>query len=419
MKTNPEILVLGAGAAGLAAAAELARAGRRVLVLEARDRVGGRCWTRRLPGVSAPIELGAEFIHGRPEATLRLLKSAGIATIDSVRASRYVEHGKLVPIDAFAEAQRAVRGAVVREDLSFASFLARRRLAARTRTFARLMVQGFDAADPARVSARSIIEEWGGGASMGASQPRLAGGYGPFLEGLAAEALDDGARLRLQAVVHGIRWRRGAVRVEGDFRGRRFVEKARRAIVTLPLGVLQSGAVRFRPGLRGKQEALRQLASGTVIKAALRFERAFWEKRWRGTAFFHAPRAAFPTFWTPLPARVPLLIAWAGGPKAERLARLSDANLIEQALRGVRTIFGDVPVLEAALVADWQRDPFARGAYSYVRTGGEGAREKLAEPVADTLYFAGEATDTAGEAGTVAGALQSGTRAARELLQAD
>ena len=394
------------------------RAGRQVLILEARGRVGGRCWTRRLPGISTPIELGAEFIHGRPDVTLRLLQKAGLAPVDSVRKSRAAEDGKLVPINAFAEAQRAVRDAVVHKDVSFATFLARRRMRARTRTFAKLMVQGFDAADPARVSARSIVEEWGSGSSMGASQPRPAGGYGPLLEGLAAEALGDGARLRLEAVVREIRWRRGTVEIESDFLGKRFVERARQAIVTLPLGVLQAGTVRFRPPLRDKRSALERLGSGPVIKAALWFERAFWEERSPGTAFFHAPRSAFPTFWTPLPARVPLLIAWAGGPKAERLPRLADENLIEQALRGARAVFGRIPPLAAALVHDWRRDPFARGAYSYVLVDGEGAREKLAESVADTLYFAGEATDTAGEAGTVAGALQSGVRAARQLLEA-
>jgi monoamine oxidase len=239
-----------------------------------------------------------------------------------------------------------------------------------------------------------------------------------LLETVGAEALGDGARVRLQAVVRGIRWRPGAVEIEGEFLGRHFVEKARRAIVTLPLGVLQSGDVRFRPALRGKQSALRGLASGPVIKAALRFRHPFWEECSPGTAFFHSTRSAFPTFWTPLPARVPLLIAWAGGPKAERLGHLSEKNLIGEALRGVRGVFGTVPELEAALVHDWRRDPFARGAYSYVRVGGESARETLAEPIADTLFFAGEATDTAGEAGTVAGALQSGVRAARQLLDA-
>ena len=387
------------------------------MVLEARDRVGGRCWTRRLPGVSAPIELGAEFIHGKPGVTLRLLKQAGIGAIDSVRESRYARDGALVPINAFAEAQRALRGARLSKDVSFATLLARRRLPARTRTFARLMVQGFDAADPARASARSIIEEWGSGASMGASQPRPASGYGPLLDTLATRALGAGARLRLQSVVREIRWQPGAVEIEGDFAGKRFIERARCVIVTLPLGVLQSRVVRFRPAARGKPQALQRLVSGPVVKAALCFDDPFWEGRASGVAFFHSPRSPFPTFWTPLPARVPMLVAWAGGPKAERLSGLSQARLVAEALRGLRSIFGRIPAPGAALVHDWRSDPFARGAYSYLRVGGEGAREDLAEPIANTLFFAGEATDLE-ESGTVAGALRSGARAARQVLAA-
>ena len=386
-------------------------------MLEARDRIGGRCWTRRLPGVSAPIELGAEFIHGRPDVTLRLLRQSGIGSIDSVRESRYVRNGALVPINPFAEAQRALRGARLSKDVSFATLLARRRLPARTRTFARLMVQGFDAADPARVSARAIAEEWGSGGSIGASQPRPAGGYGPLLDALATRAFGAGARLRLQAIVREIRWRPNAVEIEGDFAGKRFVERAQRAIVTLPLGVLQSRTVRFRPAPHGKPRALQRLVSGPVVKAALRFDDPFWEERAPGVAFFHAPRAPFPTFWTPLPARVPMLVAWAGGPKAERLSGLSESNLVAQALRGLRSIFGRIPAPGAVLVHDWRRDPFARGAYSYLRVGGEGAREDLATPIGDTLFFAGEATD-AEESGTVAGALRSGERAARQVLEA-
>ena len=370
-----------------------------------------------MPGVSAPIELGAEFIHGRPDVTLRLLKQSGTGAIDSVRESRYVHDGALVPINAFAEAQRALRGARLSKDVSFATLLARRRIPARSRTFAQLMVQGFDAADPARVSARSIVEEWGSGGSMGASQPRPSCGYGPLLDALASRAFGAGARLRLQAIVREIRWRADAVEVEGDFTGKRFVERAQRVIVTLPLGVLQSRTVRFRPAPRGKLQALGRLASGPVVKAALRFDEPFWEGRAPGVAFFHAPRAPFPTFWTPLPARVPMLVAWAGGPKAERLSGRSESNLVAEALRGLRSIFGRIPSPGAVLVHDWRSDPFARGAYSYLRVGGEGAREDLATPIANTLFFAGEATD-AEESGTVAGALRSGERAAREVLEA-
>jgi monoamine oxidase len=169
---------------------------------------------------------------------------------------------------------------------------------------------------------------------------------------------------------------------------------------------------------------LKRLAAGPVIKVLLRFRSAFWEKLDRGryarAAFFHSPGAVFPTFWTTLPVRTPLLVAWAAGPKAERLAGANADRLIGEALASLRSIFGEATgaerTLEGAWVHDWQADPYARGAYSYVTTGGEGAREALAAPLSDTLFFAGEAADTAGDAGTVAGALRSGVRAAREVL---
>ena len=397
-------MVIGAGAAGLAAAEALLRAGRSVLVVEARERVGGRAWTRRMPGLAVPVELGAEFVHGEARTTQRLLKRAGMGVSASGRVQRFAAGGRLRAVDGFKHAQLAASHPVelAERDMSFDAFLARRRLPKLTRTFARLMVEGFDAADPARASARAIAEEWAGG-QMSGSQPRLREGYGPLFDWLAREIVRKGARLKMQAAVREVRWKRGRVEVLGDS----FRFTARQCIVTLPLGVLQSRAVRFSPGLE-KESSLRKLASGPVIKAALRFPSAFWEKRHRGVAFFHAPRTAFPTFWTPLPAREPLLIAWSGGPKA--------AQPTWQAIRASLTrIFGRIEEPEQVLVHDWAKDPFARGAYSYVLVDGEGARQELAQSLADTLYFAGEATSL-DDSGTVAGALASGQRAAREAL---
>lgn len=358
--------------------------------------------------MSVPAELGAEFIHGRPPVTFALLQRAGSAALDSARTQHFVLGGRLRAIDAFAEAQKAMRNtaALKAKDSSFATFLARKRgLSRRTRTFARMMVEGFDAADPARASARSIVEEWSGGAQLG-SQFRPLGGYSALLDCLSR------SDVRLQSVVRQIRWKPGSVEVRGERLGTPFSYRAPKAIVTLPLGVLQSGAVRFIPALKEKQLALEKLASGPVVKIALRFRAAFWEERNAAVAFFHSPAAAFPTFWTPLPMRAPFLIGWAGGPKAERV---DESNFIQLALQSLKSIFGELPQFEAVYWHDWQNDPYARGAYSYVTVGGEGAREELQAPLADTLYFAGEATDTQGEAGTVAGALQSGLLAARQL----
>jgi monoamine oxidase len=392
------------------------REGRSVLILEARDRVGGRCWTRSMPGLDIPVELGAEFIHGEAASTHALLAEAGIATVDSTREQRYLVRGRLRRMNAFVEAQRAVRRAPPLErDVSFDQLLARTRVSRKTKTFARMMVQGFDAADPARVSARSILEEWGEGGSLGASQPRPQGGYGALFDWLAHSVVAQGARLRLDSPVTTLEWKRGNVVVKGHS----FAFRASRAVVTLPLGVLQSGAVRFSPSLRMKAAARGKLASGPVIRVAMRFHTPFWEARAPEVAFFHVPEGPFPTFWTPLPMRAPLLTAWAGGPKAARLTGSSRDALLAAALRSVGMVFRHGRAeeeLAAALVQDWHADPCSRGGYSYVRVGGQGARERLAEPIEDTLFFAGEATDI-DEAGTVAGALRSGERAAREVLK--
>jgi monoamine oxidase len=397
-----DVLVIGAGAAGLAAADALERAGRSVLVVEARDRVGGRCLTRRLPGVPTPVELGAEFIHGRPEATLALLKRANVAAIDSTRTQRIAIDGKLVDANIFTQAQRIARKPPKGKDVSFRTFLARQRLPKLTRTLATMMVQGFDAADPGVVSAREIVEEWSGG-SLGLSQPRPQGGYAPLLEFLASDST-----VQLNTVVQSIRWKRSSVEVRGTFRGEAWSAWAPRAIVTVPIGVLPSL-------VREKRAALKKLASGPVVRIALAFRKAFWEKEHPGVAFFHAPDAPFPTFWTPLPMHAPLITCWAGGPKAARLTGSSEKKLLTQALASLRRVFPDAEEPRAYLLHDWQADPFARGGYSYVRVGGTGARAELAEPLEDTLFFAGEATDTE-QSGTVGGALASGLRAAQQIL---
>jgi len=430
-----DVVVLGAGVAGLAAAVRLARAGRSTLVLEARDRLGGRCCSLHAAGLPVPVELGAEFIHGRPAATLSLLKAAGLARIDAPRKPWVLKGGRLRPRPEFLSGIQAVMKAsrlLHRHDLAFDAYLERvlrPRLSPDACAYARMLVQGYDAADPARISARSIVAEWTREASDDALS-RPLGGYGALIDHLHGRLAGTSVEIRLGSAVRAIEWARGTVHLEAHSKGRTFRARAARAIVTLPIGVLQCrpglpGAVRFTPGLEEKASALRCLSPGAVIKVALRFRTAFWEAirdgRYRDASFFHAPGSPFPTVWTALPLRVPLLIAWAGGPNAERLSGMAAPHLIDCALQCLERVFGSRAAssqLVNAFVHDWRRDPYARGAYSYVMVGGDGARKALAAPLERTLYFAGEATDTEGEASTVAGALQSGARAARELIAA-
>jgi monoamine oxidase len=431
---NQDIIIIGAGAAGLAAAVALGRAGHSVLLLDARDRVGGRIWTRLEPALAAPVELGAEFIHGDSPETTELLRRAGAAAIDTAGEYWSFIDGRLQrrTESLVGKVRAAIEAADVlsRPDMSLEDFLASeqgRVLPEDARAMARAFVSGFDAADPQLVSLHSVAEEWRSGGMLDSSQSRPLGGYRAALQALCAALAGSRVRLQLQTVVTAVRWSEHSVEVAGLRLGQPFHASARKAIITVPLGVLKApadapGAIAFTPRLEAKQAALAKLLSGPVLKVVLHFSRPFWEVqdggRYADASFFHAPGKVFPTFWTTVPVRAPLLNAWVGGPSAARLCDLTDEKIVAQAMDCVTTVFGGgrgAAELQAAHVHNWARDPYARGAYSYVAAGGGDARNMLATPLSGTLFFAGEATDTTGEATTVTGALRSGTRAALEV----
>jgi monoamine oxidase len=428
-----DVVVIGAGAAGLSAAAEIAAGGASVLILEARDRIGGRIWTRSEPGLPVPVELGAEFVHGHAPATRALLASIGKTVIETTDAHWTLRNGRLSQRDGFFGrfAQALHRSEVLKSrDMSFKAFLDDHLadvLSAEDRQAACTMAEGFDAADTTRASARAIADEWTGDMVGDTPQSRPEGGYASLLAALTVRLQERAVRLRLQTAVREVRWSAGSVVLACVSAGQSLEVRATRAVITVPLGVLQAeagapGAVRFSPALDAKRDALRGLASGPVVKLVLRFASAFWEDvqggRFRDASFFHGATDPFPVFWTPAPAHAPLLVAWAGGPRAARLSAAPSDAAVQGALASLGSLFAidAAGELEACYYHDWQTDCLARGAYSYVLVGGAGARASLARPLADTLFFAGEATDPE-EAGTVTGALQSGVRAAREALQ--
>jgi len=429
---NCDVAVLGAGAAGLAAAAALAEHGVRVILLEARDRIGGRILTLADPTLDWPIELGPEFIHGHAPATRALLEQSGRVAIDTAGTRWTLREGQPIPReDLFAAMDRLMQRveSLPEEDLSVDEFLVRESrdptlVAACTN--ARMMVEGFDAADPRRASVRAIAAEWSG---MDGGQGRPMGGYGEITAYLARSLAATGGQLHLQAVVKRVEWHPGAVSVTADTPGGPLEVAARCALVALPISVLkrsseEPGGVRFTPPLEEKAAALRGVEVGPVVKVILRFRRAFWEElhggRFREAGFLHAPQAPFRTMWTMLPARVPLLTAWAGGPRAAELAGGSRDEIIEQALASLQSALGVGPEMRDELVAgythDWLRDLHAQGAYSYITVGGSAAPAELARPLSETLYFAGEAAHP-GQSGTVEAALQSGRRASGEIAK--
>lgn len=431
MNTSWDVVIIGAGVSGLSAASELRKSGLSILVLEARDHIGGRVWTRHEPGLSAPIEMGAEFIHGRVPETFELLHEVGKAALDTSGAHWTLRDGKLAQNteDLFGDIQNALKRSKILEkpDVSFQSWLDRSDqygLSKEAATMAKAFVEGFDAADPARVSAHFVADEWGEGGMLDSPQFRPLGGYSSVLSALAGSLERDNIRLQLQTVVKQVRWKRGSVEIDVSRFDQSSTVTAKTVIVTLPLGVLQAGDVEFTPALDSKESALEQLVFGPVLKLSLRFRKAFWEElddgQYAGASFFHSAETAIPTFWTSLPLRTPLMTAWIAGPKAAKLSTREMPYIVGQALESLSTVFGGQPQskfeLEGAYLHNWQTDPFSRGAYSYIGVGGSEARSILAAPLEDTVFFAGEATDE-DEAATVGGALQSGARVAKEIVK--
>lgn len=408
---DADVVVIGAGAAGLLAARELGRRGRSVVLLEASDRLGGRMRTVGRPQAMAPIELGAEFVHGTPAITYGLLAEYG-ATVVDITAANDERFGVAAQVLAHALDDE--------EDRSVDALIERVGASAEAAEWTRRLVSGFDAADPSRASARVLAREWAGEAAAGGAQSRPLGGYAALVDHLARTLDPQRVQLRTAAVVHDIARQADAVVVGLQRNGGAQRVRARRAIVTVSLGVLAAaapelGAIAFAPPLPARvRSALSALTMGPVVKVVLTFARPFWEHA-HDDAFFSGS-GAFPTLWTQLPVHANTLVAWAGGPVAERLADTSDDERIRLALDCAGAVFGDPAGAEAAFIGgdvhDWQRDPFARGAYSYALVGGENAREVLVEAVDGVLWLAGEAVAPEGEGGTVAGALMSGAQAA-------
>lgn len=430
-----DVVVIGGGVAGLAAAGALTAAGQRVVVLEARDRLGGRVRTLRDPALPLPVELGAEFVD-LPGAGWDALREGGGAAYRSVEGMWAVRGGEARP-QRFEETIEPVLSRLTpppEQDRTFAQWLtAQADLGEEQRSATERYVEGFHAAELDRVGvrwlARTTGESAGGGGDV---RFHALGGFDLVAAGLHAR-IGPRAEVRLATVVEEVRWEEGAVEVScrSPWGGEVDGVRARRALVTLPLGVLQAGpdqpgAVRFTPEIDTHREAARALAMGEVVKVVLHFRRPFWEDTLRfprgeepgtGALKFLVADTPIPTWWTPAPLQLPILTGWAGGGAALRMR--DPAHPLDEALDSLAALLG-LPrrriesELLRAMHHDWASDPLARGAYSYLPAGGSAHQARLSTPIADTLFFAGEATATDGYNGTVDGAIESGRRAAAE-----
>jgi monoamine oxidase len=435
-----DALVLGAGVSGLAAAARLTEAGCTVRVLEARDRVGGRILTLRGKGWPIPVELGAEFIQGRIPELLSLAAQEGLPVVELGGTRWRSRAGQLAHADEFLPKVHDVLAGLpplrADEDKSLAQFLADVHASESERDvldMARMWTEAYDAADADRVSVQFLVRERTAEEHVEGDRTfRLVTGYDGIARALEARLHPDRGAVQLETIVTEVHWKAGAVTVEacGPNGAPRGPFSARRVVVALPIGVLQAapsndaGAVLFDPPLAHKQQALRGLEMGHVVKFVLHFKERFWEQKLPAQlGFLIVADAPFLGWWTGYPVYAPVLVAWAGGPPADALAKLSTDRQLDRALDELARLVGEPRAfIDRQIVTwashDWAADPFARGAYSYVRVGGMQAQASLALPVEDTLFFAGEATELSGHQATVHGALRAGQRAADEIIQA-
>ncbi len=412
-------LVIGAGAAGLAAARELRANGFRVTVLEARDRIGGRVWTDRSLG--EPLDLGASWIEGASGNPItRLARSFGVSTVlDEDEWIFYSRDG--VPYDRadVVEVERGVNeltrdlerlAASLDRDISIYEgvrrVLAGEDLDPEEQRVVEAFMAGLESNAGGDVKRLSLLQA-DQGRGFGGGNRLFPGGYGQVVDGLA-----DGLDLRLGHAVSRIEHGGEGVRVTAN----RGVFEADFAVVSLPLGVLKKGAVAFSPPLPSvKRDAIRELGMGVLNKAALRFPRVFWPNldKFQNIA---ETKDDFHEFlnWHKYSGQ-PVLVAFSAGSFARQVEALADREIIGRIMAILRRWWGaGVPEPNGFKITRWSRDPHVYGSYSYIPVGSSSAAYRaLAEPLAG-LFFAGEATN-ADYPASVHGAYLSGIREAKRI----
>jgi monoamine oxidase len=419
--TAQHIVVIGAGAAGLMAARELARAGRRVTLLEARDRCGGRIYPLPNAEFGYAAEGGAEFVHGEAPVTHGLLREAGLKLLPIQGTPRTIEDGEFLRRDVQAPHQAELQKALqdLTEDLTVAEFLRRHfasPLYGGLRRSIERMAEGYDAADPERASTLALRDEWMDGGNH--AQGRIIGGYGALVEFLTAECRHHAVAIYLGAAVSAIEATDGGVLVRcanGD------AHTGDAVILTVPLPLLNR--IALPAAERERAEAAANIGFGNVIKILLRFETAWWldQRRDLVDLTFLLSDARIPVWWTQHPADLPVLTGWFAGPKTGSMANLGEHQLVEEGLASIAEIFGVdsklvVRKLVAARAINWAHDTYAGGAYSYTTPGTRGAQAVLSRCDGGTIFFSGEALYRGRDMGTVEAALASGLETAHALL---
>jgi monoamine oxidase len=420
-----DVIVVGAGAAGLAAARRLADAGQQVLILEARERFGGRIWTDE-SWLDFPIELGAEFIHGESAATHDLLRAAKLHTLSVERLDQHLRwfvpgQGALLR-DALPNDLRMIIEGVQADyvglvdyelvsDLSLAEYLRGRGWSEEALEIADVLLAQTCCAGIEWLSCADLIREMRAD-HAGKQEARVEEGYFALLR-----AYSLGLTIRYQTAVHRIQWDGDHVWLDtGSYHF-----QAQRCVITVPVAVLAGGMIHFEPELSAeKQQAIQAFRMEPATKLLYQFREPLWDADL--TYMCHTGTAA--RWWTPGYGRgdQAVLAAYITAERCQVIDALPEeealalgleeaAMLLDQPLEKLHT-----RLLQARRIS-WAQDEYAGGGYAAVPTGNAWARPVLARAERDRLYFAGEATAYSSNPQTVHGALESGWAAAEAILK--
>jgi len=473
-----DIVVVGAGISGIAAAALLEAAGRRVVVLEARDRVGGRTWSDHSPGFS--VDRGASWIHGvdgnpliplveamkvrTAEFTVGSFQAGGRPIADHDASGALMDDAAqrewLDDIAAVDEAlvhaidasqpgdtygtvvERAIEavgldGADVDRDSAERAHRADRTPQA-DRADRTHRADRADRADRARSFHMHRVEEQCGAwidqlDAHGLDDDVIEGDEVIFPDGydVFARTLARGLDVRLGQIVHTIEWRADELRTDEWRTDERHADdavtvhtqdavfRARQAIVTVPLGVLKTGAIRFDPALPAPvSDLVDRIGMGVFDKVFLQFPERFWQPGAYAIRLHGAGGWPWHSWYdVSVVSGTPMLLTFAAGPWGRKMEQMADGEVVASVLDALHTMYGDaVPEPTGTWITRWGQDPFALGSYSYLPVGVHNEeRDGLAEPIGGVLQLAGEATWSQ-DAATVHGALLSGHRAAEQAL---
>ena len=428
--TEADVLVLGAGLAGLACARRLVDEGLEVVVVEARDRIGGRVHTVDMLGV--PVDLGASWIHGHKKNPIKKLArrldlptkrtrfDTGLALFDEGgRLPRKIERQAAGVVGWLYDwaAELCLKHPAGAPDVSLAAafgadIIRRGGLDkiedARLFDWALEEMCAYEGTDASEVSLKNFEED----DPFSGHDLLMVEGYGPM-----AQALARGLQIHTGCPVETVRWGEEGVVVEAAG-GARF--SARRAVVALPLGVLQrQDAVRFEPPLPDwKQEALAGLGAGLLDKVVLRFSERFWPEEAHFVGKLTEPYGPWTEALSLSPfTGAPMLVGFVAGRGAWQMEERGDEEIVRDMLASLRACFGEreVGAPVAVEITRWGADPYARGAYCHIPVGGDAEDFARCARAVDPLHFAGEHCILDHYA-TAHGAYISGRRAAKKVL---